>query len=150
MEEVVTMKKEWNEWFIAAIFFVTAGAAVPLLLADILQRIVLSGAVDNIDLPISPTMIAILLTYLSITMTVWYVAKLVKKKFEQKDSKKVALISTGYFVVIMIGWLMYEWIEMMNMFEITGGSFGFLLGFRFVILSIFAFALYNSVKRYYR
>ncbi len=145
-----TNKLNKNEWLIAAIFFATAGAAAPLLLAEAMQRIVLTGALDNVDLPISPTMIVILLTYLSITLTVWYVAKFVKKKFEQKDSKKVALISVGYFVVIMIGWLTYEWVEMMNMFEIKGGSFGFLLGFRLVILVIYAFALYHSVKRYFR
>jgi hypothetical protein len=129
------LKKSAN-WNIAATHYLTAGFAIPFLI-HLVSGIFISSL--RITSPSIVSFIGLLISALSIWLGVMYSVKYLKKTYLITENNKIVMLSTIYFVVLGLGYLLF--------YCITLGLTSNLL-FAFVTFVVEAALFYFASKKY--
>lgn len=102
-------KKESADWYIAATHWLTAGFAIPFVLALVLGiPLTLILGKENITLL---AFAFIILSILSIWLGVIYSSKYLNKTYIIKNADQIVILSTIYLVLVGGGFRVYKFIQ---------------------------------------
>ena len=148
MEQDEIKLRQRSIWRVAAILYLFGGLIAPALTGYVLEQVGYA-VIEHFDKPLGLSLLGVLATYFAITWTVMKVSAYVRKRYEQVDANKVATVAVGYYSLITTTWILFTWYTWLNDAGIDGGVFQFLMIFKVLIMALYGYVLFTSIKRYY-
>jgi len=137
-------KKIVSPWFIATLFCISAGIAVPFLSGLIFSTLLSLLGHLFIDTTFFEAL-SIIATSLGIVLTVWYTAVKINEFYETRQSRHVAPYTLLLYVLFN---LIFTFLTI-DMSDFIFGTFPIFLALRLLVLGIYGGVLYSSIQRYF-